>query len=615
MSKPPSICIIVHYFGEWPEWADMYIYSCGHNRDINWLIVSDCARDIFGFPNVTIKNMSLDEFRGLAKAKLGVDLQKVSANGLADLKPALGLMFEDEIAGYDYFGQSDIDVIYGDLRAFYNENIRGFDVVSAHDWIIAGHLSLFRNTEKIRNLFRLVPEWREQMESPKVCSLDEKGMTLLFWRDLKRAKGSRRTARKRGLHALFEEQFSTSFGGNIWIDKRQDTFPKQWKWKDGKVYAHDVFERHFAYCHFSHLQSGRWRPDGVAPWHRHETILQFDPKSRPREFVLDGAGIRLPGRLPMQQVKKARKGAPKVRAKKSDKAKWCLFTAYDSHLADMAEITVPNMQRYADRHGMELRAYDNRYVDRRPHWLKVQLARELLEEDFDFIFWVDTDAIFVDLETSIKDEIEDDKDLYFCVENQAILGTHSRTRINSGVFVLRNTQLTRDFLDVVWKTSAFEEHDWSDQAAIIAVLGLNSMFMEEHRGEDFIDSRFHDALKIMDIRWNYCPTYADAVDGETSVHHYFGLDNISKEVCLRFEATALDLVERGLMEKAAAKEIAFKSFRKLHLISEKQAAMKPLLGAYQEVSKELRSLKAGPIRRVKDHTRKVKSRFFNGAKS
>ena len=141
------------------------------------------------------------------------------------------------------------------------------------------------------------------------------------------------------------------------------------------------------------------------------------------------------------------------------------------------------------------------------------------------------------------------------------------------------------------------------------------MFMEEHLGEDFIDSRFHDALKIMDIRWNYCPTYADAVDGETSVHHYFGLDNISKEVCLRFEATALDLVERGLMEKAAAKEIAFKSFRKLHLISQKQAAMKPLLGAYQEVSEELRSLKSSPVSRLKEQARQAQNRLFNGVKT
>ncbi|MEO1749524.1 MAG: putative nucleotide-diphospho-sugar transferase, partial [Pseudomonadota bacterium] len=288
-----------------------------------------------------------------------------------------------------------------------------------------------------------------------------------------------------------------------------------------------------------------------------------------------------------------------------------LSTAYNANLADMAKITVPNMQRYADRHGMELRAHDSCDVDRSPYWYKVHFARLLFEEGFDFIFWVDTDAVFVDLETSIKQEIEDDKDLYFCVENHAILGTYSRNRINSGVFVMRNSQLARDFLDVVWKTSAFEDHDWPDQAAIIAVLGLNSMFMEEQRGEDFIDSRFHDALKIMDIRWNYCPTYADAIDGETSVHHYFGLDNISKEVCLRFEATALDMVERRLMEKAAAREIAFKSFRKLHHISEKQAAMEPLLGAYKQAREELRSLKAGPIRRVKDKTRKVKSRLFS----
>ena len=133
MSKPPSIRFIVHYFGTWPEWADMYIYSCGHNRDIDWLIVSDCARDIFGFPNVEIMPMSLDEFRALASEKLDVSLEKVSGHGLADLKPALGLIFEGDLVGYDYFGQSDIDIIYGNLRAFYGENIRYlFNVDAPH---------------------------------------------------------------------------------------------------------------------------------------------------------------------------------------------------------------------------------------------------------------------------------------------------------------------------------------------------------------------------------------------------------------------------------------------------------------------------------------------------
>ncbi|WP_420882928.1 DUF6625 family protein [Zooshikella ganghwensis] len=37
-----TIAIIIPYFGQWPEWIDLYIESCKHNPSIDWLLFSDC---------------------------------------------------------------------------------------------------------------------------------------------------------------------------------------------------------------------------------------------------------------------------------------------------------------------------------------------------------------------------------------------------------------------------------------------------------------------------------------------------------------------------------------------------------------------------------------------
>ena len=47
---------------------------------------------------------------------------------LCDYKPAYGEIFAPELSGYDFWGYGDMDLVFGDLRAYFTEDkLRKYD--------------------------------------------------------------------------------------------------------------------------------------------------------------------------------------------------------------------------------------------------------------------------------------------------------------------------------------------------------------------------------------------------------------------------------------------------------------------------------------------------------
>jgi len=153
-----SIVLVTCYFGNWPPWMAYFLKSCGKNPTVNWLIVSDQSYHSAVPPNVIIENFSLNDFNVLASDKLSLNINVKHPYKLCDFRPAYRVIFDDYLSKYDYWGYCDLDVIFGDVRAFITNGIlEKYDVISGRKEYMAGHFSLFRNTNSINNLFRLCP--------------------------------------------------------------------------------------------------------------------------------------------------------------------------------------------------------------------------------------------------------------------------------------------------------------------------------------------------------------------------------------------------------------------------------------------------------------------------
>lgn len=178
-----SIALIMPYFGEWPVWADLFFLSCRYNSSIDFLFFTDREppASAIGADNIHFRKMSFVEYCDFASSVLNIDFHPTKAYKLCDLRPFYGYIHRQDLKGYDFWGYGDVDLIWGDIRKFYTEEVlRKYDVLSTHADRMSGHLMIIRNAEKYTNLPFKYRRWRELLTSENNVAFDEHHFTLLL---------------------------------------------------------------------------------------------------------------------------------------------------------------------------------------------------------------------------------------------------------------------------------------------------------------------------------------------------------------------------------------------------------------------------------------------------
>ena len=150
-----TIGLVILFFGKWPRWGDLFLESCRLNPTVDVFLVTDCAaprQKASG--NIKIVDLDFTQFKALASERLGVQINYQRPYKACDLRPALGMIFEDLLKGYDFWGYCDLDVIFGDIRSFMTDEVlESYDIITARKEFIAGHFTLFRNVSEVNRLY------------------------------------------------------------------------------------------------------------------------------------------------------------------------------------------------------------------------------------------------------------------------------------------------------------------------------------------------------------------------------------------------------------------------------------------------------------------------------
>lgn len=251
MESPPqsSICLVVCYFGKFPSYIDLVFRSCEANPSVNWLIFTDDRSARRYPPNIRVIYTTLQDLEKRVSDKVGFPVSFSYMHLLCHLRPLYGFVFSEELAPYDFWGHCDLDMIFGDLRKFLTE-----EILRGHDKILSrGHLSLYRNTSKINEYFRLeapgVPTYKEALKSPVNIQFDE-------WRGIYRILRFHHISQ---FHAEFiidvippSRWKRTKFRGYQIENREEQVF----YWHQGKIYQayrHEegaIMDTEFAYIHF-----------------------------------------------------------------------------------------------------------------------------------------------------------------------------------------------------------------------------------------------------------------------------------------------------------------------------------------------------------------------------
>lgn len=176
------IVLISVYMGPAPFWFPAFLLSCRANPEVEWYLFTDMPTPPNRPNNVTFINMNLDSFNQQASEKLQMNIrvQPSFAYKIADLKSAFGKIFEDEIRAFDFWGHCDIDIVWGNIRAFVVQRILSqFDIITSRINRVSGHFCLFRNVPEITMTFQWIPNVAQMMQEHQyeIMSVDENCMT------------------------------------------------------------------------------------------------------------------------------------------------------------------------------------------------------------------------------------------------------------------------------------------------------------------------------------------------------------------------------------------------------------------------------------------------------
>ena len=222
------ILFVITYMGAYPWYFPYFLHSCRFNPTIDFLLLTDNNDpDLELPPNVKLIPYSMEQFKADAAKVLGFEVAVESGYKLCDFKPAYGHIFSDFIKEYDFWGYCDVDVIFGNIRAFMTDELLDeYDIISARHDYLTGCFALYRNNPFMRELFQQSKDYRKVFTDPRNFFFDETNFAFeafekgLHYSQIRTEVESmthvvRRLQEANQLKAYFEFQIVEGFAGNM----------------------------------------------------------------------------------------------------------------------------------------------------------------------------------------------------------------------------------------------------------------------------------------------------------------------------------------------------------------------------------------------------------------
>lgn len=255
-----KIVFIIPYFGAFPPWIDYFLVSCKANSDVDFIIISDNDPPKELPENIGYRQISFSDYLDLVSSRLGISFHPEDPYKLCDLKPALGLIHEDAITDYSFWGFCDLDMVFGNIRTFISDSmLEKYCFFTALERRVAGHFTIIKNNYKYNRAFMSVAAWQEILSDKEHRAFDEKGFSDLFVGFKSYPGLLRKLATWIFLpwsrNALCWNAYATPDMRYDWIDGSRN-FPSEWYWHSGQL-TNNRSEDEFLYFHFLKWKS-RW---------------------------------------------------------------------------------------------------------------------------------------------------------------------------------------------------------------------------------------------------------------------------------------------------------------------------------------------------------------------
>jgi hypothetical protein len=165
-----SMRLIAAHFGDRPSYFPLVVRSMAHNPDVHWLMLTD--QPVEHAPaNLDVRLCSFADLTARIQGHFDFPVALMDPYKLCDVRPAFGEIFSNELAGYDFWGHCDLDVIFGRVRDHLPREAFDADKI-----LFQGNFALYRNTPEAAAWFRHeIPgiSYRTAMSTPVATHFDE----------------------------------------------------------------------------------------------------------------------------------------------------------------------------------------------------------------------------------------------------------------------------------------------------------------------------------------------------------------------------------------------------------------------------------------------------------
>lgn len=169
---------LITQFGQPHDWTQKYIDNVQRLGEFGWEWKIFTPNHFVSKGNVEIVPMTIDQFADLTLKYCGIKPAiRITEDGIpsfhiTDFYIFMGQIMQDFTKGYDFWGMTGLDNVYGRLEYFIPDSLLTDCAIYSDDnyrigiGTLNGNFSLWRNNRITNELYKRIPEWKEILSQP-----------------------------------------------------------------------------------------------------------------------------------------------------------------------------------------------------------------------------------------------------------------------------------------------------------------------------------------------------------------------------------------------------------------------------------------------------------------
>ena len=241
-SNKKRVAFIIPYFGRFRWYLNFFLHTCKYNPDFDFIFITDNGLPVKPLSkNILVIKKTFGEVRDLVKKKLQLDISLDYPYKICDFRPAYGVIFNDILKPYDFWGYVDEDVILGNLKKFITQKMLAeYDVITLrHDYLV-GCLTIYKNSRKINLLFTKSRDYKKVFSYPYNLGFDETNFHFIEFHE--GAHYSQVISEYESMTHLVKRMNEDNYIKPYFNFSMLEDLPGRIKWQKGKVIYKNEYE-------------------------------------------------------------------------------------------------------------------------------------------------------------------------------------------------------------------------------------------------------------------------------------------------------------------------------------------------------------------------------------